>query len=175
MAPDSQRRGTSRVAKATPDGYQCVLGSLVTTPRASHSKKSRSPTLRLIFRPLCWSPTSRSCWLRARILRPTMWDSSLPMRRPTRRSCNTARPEQADQIICLLLNTVIGINVIHVPYRSGAQAMQDLLAGRIDYQCPTGAVAVPQIAANTVKALAVLSKNFAHQFSRRYRLPTSKN
>jgi hypothetical protein len=56
---------------------------------------------------------------------------------------------------------VIGINVTHVPYRSGAQATQDLLAGRIDYQCPTGAVAVPQIAANIVKALAVLSKNRA--------------
>jgi tripartite-type tricarboxylate transporter receptor subunit TctC len=67
----------------------------------------------------------------------------------------------SNHLACLLLNTVIGINVTHVPYRSGAQAMQDLLAGRIDYQCPTGAVAVPQIAANTVKALAVLSKDRA--------------
>ena len=37
--------------------------------------------------------------------------------------------------------------------------MQDLLAGRIDYQCPSAPVAVPQIASNNVKALAILSKD----------------
>jgi tripartite-type tricarboxylate transporter receptor subunit TctC len=59
----------------------------------------------------------------------------------------------------VLLNAAIGLNVTHVPYRSGGQAMQDLIAGRIDYQCPTGAVAIPQIMGKTVKALAILSKN----------------
>ena len=60
---------------------------------------------------------------------------------------------------CLLLNTAIGIEVAHVPYRSGAQALQDTLAGRIDYQCPSLPVALPQINAGTVKALATLSKS----------------
>jgi len=37
--------------------------------------------------------------------------------------------------------------------------MQDLLAGRLDYQCPSAPTALPQIAGNLVKALAILSKN----------------
>jgi tripartite-type tricarboxylate transporter receptor subunit TctC len=59
----------------------------------------------------------------------------------------------------VLLNSVIGIEVTHVPYRSGGQAMQDLIAGRIDYQCPSLPVAAPQIAGKLVKPLAILSKN----------------
>jgi tripartite-type tricarboxylate transporter receptor subunit TctC len=51
----------------------------------------------------------------------------------------------------------IGINVTHVPYRAGGQAMQDLIAGRIDYQCPNAVVAISQIEAGQVKALAMLS------------------
>jgi tripartite-type tricarboxylate transporter receptor subunit TctC len=37
--------------------------------------------------------------------------------------------------------------------------MQDLLAGRVDYQCPSLPVAMPQIMAMSVKAIAILSKN----------------
>lgn len=37
--------------------------------------------------------------------------------------------------------------------------MQDLLAGQVDYQCPSLPTAMPQIAGQTVKAFAILSKN----------------
>lgn len=37
--------------------------------------------------------------------------------------------------------------------------MQDLLAGRVDYQCPSAPTAIPQIVAKTIKAFAILSKN----------------
>jgi tripartite-type tricarboxylate transporter receptor subunit TctC len=59
---------------------------------------------------------------------------------------------------CVLLNAAIGAQVTHVPYRGGGGALQDLIAGRIDYQCPIINVALPQIASGTVKAIAVLSK-----------------
>src|SRR5262249_47516848 len=48
-------------------------------------------------------------------------------------------------------------NVTHVAYRGGAPAMQDLIAGRIDYQC-AGTSALPQIEGNTAKAIAILAK-----------------
>jgi tripartite-type tricarboxylate transporter receptor subunit TctC len=35
-------------------------------------------------------------------------------------------------LACALLNTTIGVNVTHIPYRGGGPAMQDLIAGRID-------------------------------------------
>jgi tripartite-type tricarboxylate transporter receptor subunit TctC len=52
----------------------------------------------------------------------------------------------------------ISIEVSHVPYRNVVQGMQDVMAGRVDYDCLSLPLALPQIAAKTVKAIAVLSK-----------------
>jgi tripartite-type tricarboxylate transporter receptor subunit TctC len=60
---------------------------------------------------------------------------------------------------CALLNAAIGANVTHVPYRGGAGAMQDLIAGRIDYACPVISIAKSQIESGSVKALAILTKD----------------
>jgi tripartite-type tricarboxylate transporter receptor subunit TctC len=65
----------------------------------------------------------------------------------------------SNHLACVLFNAAAGLDVAHVPYRSGGQAMQDLIAGRIDYQCPSGPVALPQIEGKTVKAIALLRKN----------------
>jgi tripartite-type tricarboxylate transporter receptor subunit TctC len=51
------------------------------------------------------------------------------------------------------------VNVTHVPYRSAAVALQDVLGGRIDYVCPILSTAIGQIQADKVKPIAVLSKN----------------
>jgi tripartite-type tricarboxylate transporter receptor subunit TctC len=64
-------------------------------------------------------------------------------------------------ITCLLLNTAIGIDVTHVPYRSTSQAMPDLLAGRIDYLCDPVQTSLPAIQEKTVKAMAALSRERA--------------
>jgi Transposase, Mutator family/Tripartite tricarboxylate transporter family receptor len=39
-------------------------------------------------------------------------------------------------LACALINRTIGVDMPHIPYRGGGLAMQDLIAGRIDYQCP---------------------------------------
>src|SRR5205823_13657959 len=61
----------------------------------------------------------------------------------------------AVQLSCVLLNAAVGINVTHVPYRGSAPAMQDLIAGRIDYQCANVGPAVGQIEGRLVKAIAI--------------------
>jgi tripartite-type tricarboxylate transporter receptor subunit TctC len=58
----------------------------------------------------------------------------------------------------VLLNAAIGVGVTHVPYRGSAPAMQDLIAGRIDYQCANVGPAVGQIESHVVKAIAILSR-----------------
>jgi tripartite-type tricarboxylate transporter receptor subunit TctC len=59
-------------------------------------------------------------------------------------------------VCALLLDQAMGARVTHVPYRGAGPAMQDLLAGRIDYMCEQISTAVPQIEARNVKALALL-------------------
>jgi len=57
----------------------------------------------------------------------------------------------------VLLNSAIGVNVTHVPYRGSAPAMQDLQGGRVDYMTEIVSTAFPQIQGNAVKAIAALA------------------
>jgi len=61
-------------------------------------------------------------------------------------------------ICAVLLNMAMGTNITHVPYRGSAPAMQDLIAGRIDFMCDQISTAYPQIKAGAVKAIATLGQ-----------------
>src|ERR1700722_14327749 len=67
----------------------------------------------------------------------------------------------ATHLGCVVLNSVIGVNITHVPYRGNGPAMQDLAGGRLDYLCEAVVTAKPQIDAGTVKGLAILTKDRA--------------
>jgi tripartite-type tricarboxylate transporter receptor subunit TctC len=61
-------------------------------------------------------------------------------------------------LACSLLNSTIGVNVTHVPYRGSAPAANDLIGGQIDYLCGNLGAAAPLIVGKQVKAIAVLSR-----------------
>jgi tripartite-type tricarboxylate transporter receptor subunit TctC len=54
-----------------------------------------------------------------------------------------------------LFKTEAGVNIIHVPYKGAAPALQDLIAGHVDMMFATAASVVPQIQDGKVRALAV--------------------
>ena len=62
----------------------------------------------------------------------------------------------ATHIACELLAGVMGTRIAHIPYRSTLQAVQDLVAGRIDFVCDAGSTALQLIRGDVVKALANL-------------------
>jgi tripartite-type tricarboxylate transporter receptor subunit TctC len=53
---------------------------------------------------------------------------------------------------------VVGIRLQLVPYRGAAPAMQDLVAGQIDFMFNQTSNALPQVRAGTIKAYAVTAK-----------------
>ena len=64
----------------------------------------------------------------------------------------------ATHLGCVVLNTAMGTNIVHVPYKGTGPAMQDLIAGRIDFLCEVISTAKPQIDGGTVKAIAIMTK-----------------
>ena len=64
----------------------------------------------------------------------------------------------ASHISCVLLKAALGVDIIHVPYRGLGPAMQDLIAGRIDYLCDSPSTTLPQVEGNFVKLLATTGK-----------------
>ena len=153
--------GTNRVAKAAPDGYQMVLGNVGT--HAQNQTLYKKPLYNVLtdFAPV-GLVTDQSLVLVVRKDFPA--DNLQAFMAHAKANQRTIRYGSAgvggsNHLACVLLNSTIGIDITHIPYRSGSQAMQDMLAGLLDYQCPSAPVALPQIQSKTVKAIAVLSKN----------------
>jgi tripartite-type tricarboxylate transporter receptor subunit TctC len=54
-----------------------------------------------------------------------------------------------------LLKTMAGIDIVHVPYRGAAPAMNDLLAGQIPFMFDNMPAVLPQIQGKAINAIAV--------------------
>jgi tripartite-type tricarboxylate transporter receptor subunit TctC len=68
-----------------------------------------------------------------------------------------ANQQASAQIVAVLLQQLTGTSLLLVPYRGGGPAMTDLIAGHIDLLMVQAAIALPQVRAGTVKALANLA------------------
>ena len=58
----------------------------------------------------------------------------------------------------ILFNSMAGTRIVHVPYKGGAPALTDLIAGQIELMFAQVVTAVPQIKAGRIRALAVTTK-----------------
>ncbi|SDS56600.1 Bug family tripartite tricarboxylate transporter substrate binding protein [Bradyrhizobium canariense] len=56
-----------------------------------------------------------------------------------------------------IFKQVLGIDALHVPYKGGAQALVDIIAGRISFMFVDPVQVMPQIKANQLRAIAVSS------------------
>jgi tripartite-type tricarboxylate transporter receptor subunit TctC len=64
----------------------------------------------------------------------------------------------ASHLGCVVVNTAMGTNITHVPYKGGGLAMQDVMAGRLDFECEIMSTVKSHIDAGQVKGLAILSE-----------------
>jgi tripartite-type tricarboxylate transporter receptor subunit TctC len=58
-------------------------------------------------------------------------------------------------VTCLLLNSLLGVNPVAVPFNGTGPAMNALVAGQVDYMCDQIVNVVPQINGGTIKGYAV--------------------
>jgi tripartite-type tricarboxylate transporter receptor subunit TctC len=152
--------GANRVARAAPDGYQFVVGNVGT--HAQNQTLYKAPLYNAVtdFAPVGLIMDQSLILVTRKDLPPNNLPEFIAFVRQNQAKMQfgSGGTGGSNHLACVLLNAALGVNVTHVPYRSAGPAMQDMLAGLIDYQCPSAPTVIPQYASNTIKTLAILSK-----------------
>lgn len=145
-------------AKSSADGYTLVMVSASHTINASLYRK-------LPFNPVKdFSPVTQvteSAYVFS--VNPSVPVKSLPefiaLAKDRKGKLNYASSGngQAGHLAMELLKTLAIFDAVHVPYKGGAPAMVDLIAGHVDAFIASPPAALPHIKSGRVKALAVTS------------------
>jgi tripartite-type tricarboxylate transporter receptor subunit TctC len=153
--------GASRVAKATPDGYQFVLGGIDTFAQNQTLYKKPLYDAAADFAPVALMVEQPLVLLARNDLPAGNLQTFIAHAKENQAKMQygSAGVGSGSQLACAQLNAAIGVEITHVPYRGSPPAMQDLIAGRIDYFCALAAAAMPQLGSNTMKALALMTRN----------------
>jgi len=152
--------GSARVAQAAPDGYTFVLGSVGTHAQNQTLYKKPLYNAATDFTPVAFIAETPI----ALIVRKDMPVSNFKefvayaKQNQDKMQYGSAGAGSATHLGCVVLNSAIGVDITHVPYRGTGPAMQDLQGGRIDYLCDIIATAKPQIDGDTVKGIAIMTK-----------------
>ena len=152
--------GAARVMKAPADGYQLLLATAGTHAMNQTLYKKPLYNAATDFAPVALVAGTPIVLVARNDLPVADLPQFIAYAKAHQASLQYGSPGagSASHLACVLFNAAIGIEVTHVPYRSTAQALQDLLPGRLDYQCVPIAAAAPQIESKTIKALAIMAK-----------------
>ena len=150
--------GIARVVRAAPDGYTLGVGNWAAYVAASTTYPARydvlgdlDPVAKLADTPL---------WMVARTTLPVQSLNELIAwlrDNPDKASAGIVGFGSGGHICGLSFQNATGTRYEFVPYKGGALAMQDLVAGHIDLMCDMAANSLPQARAGTIKPIAVMS------------------
>jgi tripartite-type tricarboxylate transporter receptor subunit TctC len=152
--------GIGRVARAAPDGYTLAIGQWTTHvgsgaiyPLTFHVLHDFEPVSLLTSSPL-WilgkndlpakNLTELIAWLKAN---------------PNKASAATVGAGSAAHMCIIYFQNNTGISFQFVPYRGGAPALQDLVAGQVDLGCLEASQTLGHYRGGKVKVFAVMDKS----------------
>jgi tripartite-type tricarboxylate transporter receptor subunit TctC len=151
--------GGNRVAKATPDGYTIGLGTVGSHAFGQTLYKRPLYDAANDFAPIAMIADQPLLLTVRKDIPANNLQEFIAYAKANQKTMQygSAGVGSATHLGCILFNAAIGVDITHVPYRGGAPAMTDLIAGRIDYWCPFSTTAMPQITGNTIKPLAIFA------------------
>jgi tripartite-type tricarboxylate transporter receptor subunit TctC len=148
---------TTRAARAANDGYTLITGHMGTHaasvplyPKlAYHPEKDFEPVGLLAGTPILI--------LARKDLPPKDLKEFIAYVKANETKVNAAHAGigSVSNVSCELLNSILGVKPIGVPFNGTGPAMNALVAGQVDYMCDQIVNAVPQINGGTIKAYAV--------------------
>ena len=149
--------GTEFVAKSPPDGYNMVIATIgpISINPSLYAKMPYDPVKDLAPVTLTGEVPN------GLVVHPTLPVKSikeliaLAKQRPRELNYGSSGNGAGDHLAGEMLNVMAGIRMTHVPYKGGAPAMVDLLAGNIQLIFATLATGIPYIKSGRVRALAM--------------------
>lgn len=155
--------GVDLAAKSPPDGYTLVMGTIgpIAINPALLSKMPYDPLKDL-------APISQAAVaVNVLVVHPSLPAKSvkelitIAKARPNDLNYGSSGSGAADHLAGELFNAMVKVKMAHVPYKGGAPAMLDLMAGNVQIVFSTLSTATGAIETNRVRALAVAgSKRF---------------
>jgi tripartite-type tricarboxylate transporter receptor subunit TctC len=149
--------GVDLAAKSPPDGYTLVLGTIgpISINPSLYNKMPYDPVKDLL-------PVT----LAADALNVLVVHPALPVKnvrelvalgkaRPNELNFGSSGPGATDHLAGELFNLLTGTKMVHVPYKGGAPAMIDLVAGNMQIIFSTVSTAIGQIKSGRIRAVAM--------------------
>jgi len=151
--------GCELAAKAAPDGYTLLLGNVgpIAVGPALYPKLAYDPVRD--FAPV----TMIASFPNLLVANPGLPFKTVPelvayaKSRPGQLNFASAGAGTSTHLAGELFKSVAGIDVVHVPYKGGAAAMTDIIAGQVAYYFGTMPSSMPLAKAGKLRALAVTS------------------
>jgi tripartite-type tricarboxylate transporter receptor subunit TctC len=147
--------GVGRLARATPDGYTIDIGQWDT--HVGSIIYNLNYDLRTDFAPIGLISINPMLLVAKKTLPADDLKSLVEYMKAHPGDAKFVNQNASAQVGGLLLQKLTGTQVLFVPYRGAGPAMTDLISGQVDLLLVQGAVALPQVRAGTIKALAELS------------------
>jgi len=144
-----------RVARAAPDGYTIDIGQWDTHVGSIIYKLNHDPEKD--FAPIGMISINPQLLIGRKTLPADDLKGLVAWMKENPGKANYVNQNAAARVSGILLEQATGTKVTFIPYRGAGPAMTDLLAGQVDLLMVQAAVALPQIRAGTVKAVANLS------------------
>jgi len=152
--------GSQRVARAPPDGYTLVLGTVGTHAQNQTLYKKPQYHAATDFQPVALIAEVPLILITRKDFPATSFEEFVAYSKSNqdKMTYGSAGAGSATHLGCVLLDAAMGTKIQHVPYRGTGPAMQDLQGGRIDFLCEIVTTALPQIQGGAVKAIATLTR-----------------
>ncbi len=148
--------GTETVAKAAPDGYTLLQ---VVTPHAINAALYSNLSFDFARDIAPVVHVARLAYVV--VVHPSVPAATLPefiayaKANPGKINYGSAGQGTPQNISCELFKMMAGVNLVHVPYRGGAPAVNDLVSGHLQVVFAPVSEAIQQIKAGKLRALAV--------------------
>jgi tripartite-type tricarboxylate transporter receptor subunit TctC len=152
--------GTEAVAKAAPDGYTLLQ---IVTPHAINAalySNLNFDFMRDITPVICAAKLAYVV-----VVHPSVPAKTIPefiayaKANPGKINYGSAGPGTPQNIACELFKMMTGVDLVHVPYRGGAPATTDLIAGHLHVIFAPLSESIEYVKAGKLRPLAVTTKN----------------